>query len=788
MSSTSAPRPAMRPAVRAAVRSVVRAATALALALGLLVPAGAAQATPVCTDGFEGGPPLALCGGRIFPEAAGSTGYVQWNENALGFSEFVHGIRFLAQQYPRWVSVTTLAEFTGNPLAVSAGADGFRSTDARDTGDGRPIHIIKLTDHEVPDEGKETLSFSLSVHGNERGGLEGGLRAVEDLAMDAEDGGTIVDGVDNYTSNTGREPVFNEYEVADVLAQQAVYFVDLNVDGWANAEIGPDFSGPYARGNGEGTDLNRQMPTIGWINPSENPLRESETRFGLQAWETIAEQGVDGLMAYGADIHGELTSRAYVDIMYPAGEFDSVDHRRLMAIAERTKSVIDATLYEGIQNEIEEATGGNESEGLEEIVPVPGNTIPTMPAHWATVWDTLGYTDTGFIGDYLATDLAVTGMDYEIFLNHTAPERAWTVYLQENHINASRAIIKTAMAYAMTQTLEFNDENVVIDPVGRAGFVFNPVTVSSTDADGAGTPPQGPGPDGEDAVQADYDVTGQQWFLDTNRLMGDNPFVPVLPADIAADSATLDHLDTLVVADTAAPVDAEGRDYDVDAYWASIGDWVSRGGNLVLTDRAVHGLAELGVVPAEAVTDVRTYLPYANFVDLDHPMATNIRNNGRQLVDSTLLGYNISNTGPMTVVDTAAFEAGGGEVVGTTGNATGSSDDGSRTSIGQVPLGAGQVRIVGGALPIQTEEYDHRFGLRNYAMTYSGLFVMENAIRHDAQGLGIEVQPVVDAAIPAFGGVDVAPGAAGAGQAPVALTSAAGLALAVALLRRRRAA
>jgi hypothetical protein len=35
----------------------------------------------------------------------------------------------------------------------------------------------------VPDAGKKKLFFSMSVHGNERGGLEGGLRAVEDLAI-----------------------------------------------------------------------------------------------------------------------------------------------------------------------------------------------------------------------------------------------------------------------------------------------------------------------------------------------------------------------------------------------------------------------------------------------------------------------------------------------------------------------------------------------------------------------------------------------------------------------------
>ena len=63
-------------------------------------------------------------------------------------------------------------------------------------------------------------------------------------------------------------------------------------------------------------------------------------------------------------------------------------------------------------------------------------------------------------------------------------------------------------------------------------------------------------------------------------------------------------------------------------------------------------------------------------------------------------------------------------------------DDGTRTSIGEVALGKGKIRIVGGALPTPTEENDHRYGLRNYAMTYTGVFLMENAIQHDAAGLG----------------------------------------------------
>jgi hypothetical protein len=288
-------------------RRLLAVITSAALAI-VLAPATSALATPVCTDGYMGGPPLALCGGRIFPEAENAVGYVQFQADPSGFREYQHGIEFLAQQYPRWISVFSLRDHYGSDEAVSAWADEFRSYEDGDTGDGHDIWVVKITDHEVPDNGKETLFFSLSVHGNERGGLEGGLRTAEDLAMAAETGGTIVDGVDNYESTTGREPTFAEYQVAELLAEQAVYLVDFNADGWA---IGDFWNSPapqtYARGNSFNTDLNRQMPTIGRINWSRNPLQEAEMFWGTRFMHEVAEQGIDGLMAYGADIHGELT-------------------------------------------------------------------------------------------------------------------------------------------------------------------------------------------------------------------------------------------------------------------------------------------------------------------------------------------------------------------------------------------------------------------------------------------------------------------------------------------------
>jgi len=716
------------------MRGTKRGRHALGAALAVMaVGAGTAGATPVCTDGYKGGPSSDLCGGRIFPEAANAVGYVQYTPNpATGFAEYRHGLEYLAQKYPRYVSVFTMSSKYG-PTAVTAGADGIRPGAPGDTGDGREILVVKLTDHDVPDKGKGTLFFSLSVHGNERGGLEGGLRTAEDLAKAATDGGRIVDGIDNFESTTGRKADFRSYEVKDVLKEQAVYLVDFNIDGWAVGDIfNQPLLLPYSRTNSIGTDLNRQMPTIGRIDTSRNPLTESEAIAGDRLMREVAKAGRGGRMEYGADIHGELTSQAYMDIMYPAGEFDSVKHRQLMAIAERTKSVIDATLFGGIVDEIEATDGGNEPEGFGKAVG-----IPTKPAHWATVWDTLGYTDTGFIGDYLASDeLGVTGMDYEIFLNHTVPDKVWTVALQENHINASRGIIKTALAYAITQAKDFNDDNVRIETKGRPGYVVNPDTVTDKDENGPGTLPgpkkDGKGADGAPVTQASYDVTNQKWFTDTDRLLT-RKFRRLSSGDVAASAATLDQVDSLVLADVPVPVDPKGRPVDRGAYAANVKAWVEKGGNLVLTDKALHFLEDLGVVGKGAVTDIRVYQPFADLKDLKHPMADGLRANARQLVEAPVLGYEIGDQeSPMTAIDPAAWAQAKGAVVGTTPGAAGS----ALVSIGQAPLGKGQIRIVGGALPMPTEEHDHRYGLRNYAMTYTGLFVMENSLEHDVPELG----------------------------------------------------
>jgi hypothetical protein len=223
-------------------------------------------------------------------------------------------------------------------------------------------------------------------------------------------------------------------------------------------------------------------------------------------------------------------------------------------------------------------------------------------------------------------------------------------------------------------------------------------------------------------------VSNMKWFRDTSKLMP-NPFVPMITRKIARQRGYLNKLDTLVIADRARPRDPKRRVASPKTYFANIAKWVRKGGNLVLTDRALRVLHKIGVVDAAAVSNVKVYQPYADIVDFEHPMVEGLRPNARQLVEAAVLGYCIgSDCSPMTVVDEAAFTEAGGHVVGTTGE--------GRVSVGELELGKGQIRILGGALPRPSEAFDHRYGLRAYAMTYSGLYVMENSIVHDAPNLG----------------------------------------------------
>ena len=176
--------------------------------------------------------------------------------------------------------------------------------------------------------------------------------------------------------------------------------------------------------------------------------------------------------------------------------------------------------------------------------------------------------------------------------------------------------------------------------------------------------------------------------------------------------------------------------------------WVRKGGNLVLTDKAIKMLKKMRIVKGKgAVNKQEFYAGYINFasdkkdVTYDDPLAKKINLPGaaegqggdevhrRQTYEPVPLGIAIqsidgddSNNSPVWAVSASAWnKVKKARAVGTSGGT-------DRVSFGEIKLGKGRIRIVGAVLPDPTEKFDHPFGLANYALTYAGYQVLKNAL------------------------------------------------------------
>jgi hypothetical protein len=188
-----------------------------------------------------------------------------------------------------------------------------------------------------------------------------------------------------------------------------------------------------------------------------------------------------------------------------------------------------------------------------------------------------------------------------------------------------------------------------------------------------------------------------------------------------------------------------------DAWFKKLGEWVHGGGNLVLTDGALRALPELTGVPGSAVSKQTVYAGQSAFstdgsdTTLKDPLARNVAQQGarfnsgmrRQMFEPTPLGFAIQNAAGADAsfaqqfdVDAAAWKKAGGRYV------AGSADSGARNAlavydrvtIGEMPVGNGDIRIAGALLPQPSEQFDHEFGLEPYATTYTGYVIARNLL------------------------------------------------------------
>src|SRR4051812_39266596 len=475
---------------------------------GVSVFAAPAMAPPVATSASSY---QAL--GRVFPDpmagcqnSAGTCSpYAQGNVPAtqfIGIDEFVDAIKYMnsQQKWQRYMEVLALdgklgdgagsgknpdipgnnqtPEYTPNPQGVSA---GLPTTDLdRKKSD---LMVVRVTDENVPDKGKKRYALSLSIHGIERAGAEGGIRAMEDLVT-SHDTGLATQKIVKDAIVKG-SPTFD-----DVLKKTIIYFTLPNPDGWRRGSVssGGVF---FQRYSGNGVDPNRDWPDIGFAFRGYSAVSEPETKAWISFYGDVRKHGA---FSAGDDLHGQPEADALSYTLLPHGRHLYDKNVRIQETAKAiNRSTFDRISWSPIVQPNDAPRGGgapctpNVAAG-EACAKIYGQT-------WGSVYDTINYTTTGALGDWFdsAIGLHADGIDNEMSFSHLDKNITFDPHTEQLHVDGNKALIYAHLAEILNPPAKG-----VFDVGGRKGYVPN-LRVKRAASKGQPDAPPGSVP------QADFD-------------------------------------------------------------------------------------------------------------------------------------------------------------------------------------------------------------------------------------------------------------------------------------------
>lgn len=507
-------------------RRVLRLPLLLALMVAglplVLSPSLTAVPNPVATD-----EPTYQALGRVFPDPHGCLAYGVPDQDGDGvkdtpdgvspwakgracadqflqFQEVLDGARFLQSRFPEFLQVIRLDQAYDDPNYMSAGLprnytleDGKVKVLGRDK---RPLYLLKVTDStsEVPEPERQHFAYSLSIHGIERAGVEGGVRAMEDLVTWA------ACELDKYASSTpacADEGTFpkkiveseSSYEVptaGEVVDNTVVYFMLPNPDGWGRGQVAPvevEDGSPNAqyvpgvffqRYNGNGVDLNRDWPTKGYTYKPYSPGSEPETKAFGEVMRGIRGTTEQGRFDGGIDLHGMGTAYAFSYTLLGAGQKDFERNELTVETAVRTwedqSKRLSWSTYVADKNANGQNDAGETCINDQGFIVFGQGTRPRTPAcvadQWGTVIDTIGYQITGGIGDWIESPLGLDaiGIDNEMWASHVVPNTAFEPGLEQTHIDGNKGLIFSQLAAMVTA------DEMAFEPSGKVGYVYNP--------------------------------------------------------------------------------------------------------------------------------------------------------------------------------------------------------------------------------------------------------------------------------------------------------------------------
>jgi hypothetical protein len=835
---------------RRAVRTVL--AVTLLLPGAVTVLASPAAATPVASDDAA----YDRCG-RVFPDPQayapsptalpGESPYAKGNAvcravDFIQWNEALAGLAYLEERYPQFVEVYNLREDFAEVLALTEGegqsAGLPTNTLTRDKAD---LYLVRITDESVPEKDKKKFLFTLSLHGIEKAGLEGGLRAAEDLAT--------------WAAESPEQPIMEtlpeSLPAGEALKKSSAWFAMNNPDGWRRGDT--SLGGiAYQRYNGNGVDLNRDWPEKGYTYRPYTPASEPETATFAKVLKAISPT-----WAGGVDLHGQLIDRAFSFTLLGASQRPYGKNQRMLQFTQGAYQDAETRLAWNPLIKPNDAPPSCVEPSLGLGTNPPPDCDPTPRVYgvqYGTIWDTIAYTVTGAIGNWADSDIGLDAdfIDNEMSLSHLSNCYTGKCFIQsaeQLHVDGNKSLIYAMINY----TLQPEDQRFRF--TGRAAYLTQPDRLvhvgSASPSVGQGNLPvqeplstqlvkqptsdaifefdvegpsqgvqsgglvakttysnvQGVGPgavlgvaverfsaeepepgggqwtlvnqdynqspvylqsgmqvDANDLLpgryrlrifgsgaalvdaqitftkgrawpdpgQRPYDVSNLDFFEELKPHVAPGQLTPV-PATAVAAGASLDAYDTVIAVDRTASDPRTAR---------ALRAFAEAGGNVVLTDDAITALGQMGVVDPDAIEEESVYAGSVAFTapdgssTYDDPLAANVDLPGsaegpdrrRQTTEPVPTGYAIQNedggdasTLPQHGVTQAAWEEAGGRTVGVVGD----SDSGNVT-YGELELGEGRIRILGSFLPFPTDEFDHPFGLNDYAITFTAYELAKN--------------------------------------------------------------
>jgi RTX calcium-binding nonapeptide repeat (4 copies) len=411
----------------------------------------------------------------------------------ISYAEMVAGNNFLELLFPQFVEFYTLEDDFGDGTdcaSTAADNDDYCSAGLARFGAPSPqrqksdLYLLRITDERVPDTDKKLFAYPLSLHGIERAGVEGGTRAAEDLATwgwcQAQAAGENPEGptgsaagasVDCAREGAIPHPILEtqpdtSLNAGDVLKQSVQYFLYVNADGWRRGD--PDnVPRGFTRYNGNSVDLNRDWPTMGYTFRPYTPWSEPESKAFGEVLEGIRDEWAGGI-----DLHGQLIDEAFSFTLMGAGQHDYAKNQRILQTVK------------GAWEDAESRLGWHPL-----IIPndapqtcfVDAGVVESCDGiygvQWGTVWDTIDYTITGGIGDWINSPLGLNGdgIDNEMSLSHLGNCGTGTCYLKDAeqlHVDGNKSLIYAMANYSLLP------EDTTFRAPGKVGYVFDPHRLS----------------------------------------------------------------------------------------------------------------------------------------------------------------------------------------------------------------------------------------------------------------------------------------------------------------------